>query len=358
MGTDDLMVKHDAISEELRLSTILESVSLSIVEENEENNEKFVKSAQLSLSEEAIPLSSSQQSLFNQLQMKQSFIKSRKISVISNLIKISKKGRDKAKVLPKISLPPVTAKSFLSKSAKQEGILTRSTAIACTDTMNSLLEIKNFLKESESEEDWNEINDDDDIEEEMDMLLKSEKILQQVINNRDLGQEMAQFLLDDDDYEEYYSSEGEDEGVGKGNDNKKEEIKEKDEEEEFLLNNDTNHAEMITPIVTKQLRITSTPTSQDNQISPSRISSSDFNLVEGADNEKDDDFDIESDENHEKQHIPATLFSQQPSNKKITSYDDHPQSTKTSLFSGLKFFLSAVVKFFSDDEDILGRVEM
>jgi len=62
---------------------------------------------------------------------------------------------------------------------------------------------------------------------------------------------------------------------------------------------------MITPIVIKQCHITSTPTSQDKQISPSRILSSDFNLVE-------DDFDIESDENNEKQLIPAPIFGSTP----------------------------------------------
>ena len=36
----------------------------------------------------------------------------------------------------------------------------------------------------------------------MDMLLKSKKILQNVIAHSDLEREMAQFLLDDDDYEE------------------------------------------------------------------------------------------------------------------------------------------------------------
>lgn len=46
------------------------------------------------------------------------------------------------------------------------------------------------------------MNDDDDTEEEMDMLLKSKKILQNVIAHSDLEREMAQFLLDDDDYEE------------------------------------------------------------------------------------------------------------------------------------------------------------
>ena len=35
----------------------------------------------------------------------------------------------------------------------------------------------------------------------MDMLLKSENILQNVIAHSDLEREMAQFLLDDDDYE-------------------------------------------------------------------------------------------------------------------------------------------------------------
>ena len=101
METKDLIEKHDAISEELRVSTILESLSLSIVEDDKENKEKFVKSAQLSLSEEAIPLLS-QQLIFNQLQMKQSSIKSREILVISNLNKISKKnGETKQKCYQK-----------------------------------------------------------------------------------------------------------------------------------------------------------------------------------------------------------------------------------------------------------------